>query len=369
MKATLKWINELCPADLDTDALCAALVQVGFEMEEVEEFPDDTAIELEITANHAEWMSVIGIAREVAAVTGVETKLPSCEFEEGEESAEELTSVEVTDQKLCPYYGARVLRGVKVAPSPAWVQRRLELIGLRPVNNIADITNLVMYETGQPLHAFDYNKLAENRIVVRPAREGEKMVAINGKELTLSSERLVIADAEKPVALAGVMGGANSEITEFTTDILLECAAFDGPSIRRTTRATGITSDSSARFERGTDIVNADYASRRATAMILSICGGTAAKGVVEVKAPLGERKKVTLRHDRVNRILGMQADRHRTEQALKSLGFEIKESVEDKLTVLVPSWRKDVTREIDLIEEVARIAERLPPDSADLTG
>ncbi len=368
MKTTANWLNELCPANLSVEQIVTILMRAGFEVESVDALDGDALLSLEITANHADWLGAIGIAREIAAVTGIPACLPPSNLIEEGEPIEKLTSVDVLDFELCPLYIARVVTGVKIGESPQWLQNRLKNIGLRPVNAVVDVTNYLMYETGQPLHAFDLNKLEEKRIVVRASNKGEKMIAINGKELALDGKVTVIADAEKPVAIAGVMGGLYSEISSDTTDILIECAAFNGPATRRATRAVGITSDSSARFERGTDIDNADYVSRRCAELILQYCGGKAAKGAITESAPRLGRKTVFVRPSRIEHLLGIYIEPEKVLSILTNLGFKVIESEEDRITVEVPSWRKDISREVDLIEEVARITgfEKIP-DSVNL--
>ncbi len=365
MKTTHRWLEELCPAGLSPDRTADVLMRAGFEVADIEEHHDDIVFELEITANHADWLGAIGIAREIAAATGVPASLPEVELREEGPDISELTALDVEDGELCPLYIARVITGVKVTESPDWLKRRLELIGLRPVNAPVDVTNYLMYETGQPLHVFDMNKLAERRIVVRKARKGEKMTAINGKEVVLEEWMPVIADAERPVAIAGVMGGLDSEIGPDTVDVFIECAAFHGPTIRRTARRTGIFTDSSARFERGTDLENADYVSRRCAAMILEFCGGEAARGSLEFRAAPPERREVSIRPARVERVLGIRVEPERIEAVLSNLGFTKTGGDREKMTFIVPSWRKDVAREEDLIEEVARIEgyDRIPTE------
>ena len=316
---------------------------------------NDTIIDLEIYPNRPDCLSVIGIAREVAALTGSTLRLPSASVVEAGPAVEDLTSVTVEDPGLCPYYSARVIRNVKVGPSPLWLQRRLIAGGMRPINNIVDITNFVLLEMGQPLHAFDYDLLAENRIIVRRARAGESIVTLDEETRALDTDTLVIADAEKPVCIAGVMGGANSEVTLDTTNILLEAAIFHGPNIRRTSRYLGLRSEASARYEKGLDPEGVRRAMDRAAQLLVELAGGEVCKGVITVAAPIPEPKVVTLSPVRCNKLLGSDISKGEMADILTSLGFEV-EDHGDELAAKVPSYRLDVELEADLIEEVARL-------------
>ena len=316
---------------------------------------DDTLFELEITPNRPDCLSLIGVAREIRAETGNPLKLPQVDFSEDGTDVREATSVTIEAPDLCPRYAARVLRGVKIGQSPAWLQQRLESVGIGVINNIVDITNFVLMEYGQPLHAFDYHKLAENRIVVRRAMAGEKLTTLDEIERELTADMLVIADAEKPVALAGVMGGYDSEITEATCDVLLESAYFNPSSIRATAKALGMSTEASYRFERGADPGIVLAALDRAAQLITELAGGTICKGVVDVypgEQPLAE---IQLRPERVNFVLGTEIEEATMREILTRLGFAV-EASESVQHVTVPTFRSDITREIDLIEEIARV-------------
>ncbi len=335
---------------------------------------DDVVFELEITPNRPDCLSLIGVAREIRAETGNALKLPQVDFNEDETDTQEITSVTIEAPDLCPRYAARVIRGVKVGQSPAWLQQRLESVGIGVINNIVDITNFVLMEYGQPLHAFDYHKLAENRIVVRRAAAGENLTTLNEIDRELTSDMLVIADAEKPVALAGIMGGYNSEITETTADVLLESAYFNPSSVRATAKTFGISTEASYRFERGGDPDAVLTALDRAAQLIAEFAGGSICKGVVDVypgsppvtgkgaQQPLIE---IQLRPERVNFILGTTIDTSEMVQILSNLGFDVKangtgnyqaDEETSRLQVTVPTFRSDITREIDLVEEIARV-------------
>ncbi len=318
----------------------------------------DTILDLEITPNRPDCLSVLGIAREVSAITGNPVQFPTVILKEDQKRIEELTSVEVLDDYLAPRYAARVIKDIKVGPSPAWLQERVRVAGMRPINNIVDITNFVMMEYGQPLHAFDYNKLSENRIVVRRANEGEKILTLDGTERTLSNDMLVIADAEKPVAVGGVMGGADSEVDASTSCILLESANFYAASVRRTARKLGLRTEASARFEKGLPSELVIPAIDRAAQLIRKIAGGKVAKGIYDVWRGAESLKELEVNSNRVNKVLGTNIPKDKMMSILTRLGFEIYDQAECNQTfkVKVPYFRGDVSREADIIEEVARI-------------
>ena len=316
---------------------------------------DDVVFELEITPNRPDCLSLIGIAREIRAETGNPLKPPTVDLTESDINAQELTSVTIDAPDLCPRYAARVIQGVKVAESPAWLQQRLESVGIGVINNIVDVTNFVLMEYGQPLHAFDYHKLTENRIVVRRAREGEHITTLDEVERELTPDMLVIADAEQPVALAGIMGGYDSEITEATCDVLLESAYFNPSSVRATAKALGISTEASYRFERGADPGVVLAALDRASQLIAELAGGTICEGVVDVYPGQQPLTEIQLRPERVNFVLGTTLEASEMVQILNRLGFDV-DATGDIYHVTVPTFRADITREIDLIEEIARV-------------
>lgn len=319
---------------------------------------NDVILELEITPNRSDCLSILGVAREIRAETGNTIKYPEAVPIESETDIREVTSITIEDSDLCPRYAARVIQNVQVAESPTWVKQRLESVGVAAINNIVDITNFVLMEYGQPLHAFDYHKLGENRIVVRRAKENETIMTLDEVERKLNPNMLVIADAEKPVALAGVMGGFDSEITETTKDVLLESANFQPASIRSTSKELALHTEASYRFERGADPEVVIAALDRASQLIVEIAGGTICKGVVDVYPGRKEPLKIRLRKDRVNFVLGTSIEVEEIEQTLSRLGFGIEpiQTEVDNFEVIVPSFRLDITREIDLIEEIARV-------------
>jgi phenylalanyl-tRNA synthetase beta chain len=323
----------------------------------------DVVYDLEVTPNRPDLNSVIGIAREIAALTGNPLRVPSGELLAGVEPAASLVSVRLDASDLCPRYSARVVKGVKVGPSPDWLRSALEKVGLRSINNVVDVSNFVMLETGQPLHTFDYHLLAKDAagrpaIVVRRAAAGERFVTLDGKEHTLATENLLIADESKAIALAGVMGGLNTEINASTVDVLIEAAYFTATNIRRTSKTLGLRTDASYRFERGADINACEQASRRCAQLILETAGGVLADGVVEAYPEVAKAKEVSLRHAKTGALLGIEIPVETQAKMLASLGLSQKSSTAEPAlnTWSIPSWRVDLKRESDLIEEIARL-------------
>ncbi len=316
----------------------------------------DTVYDLEITPNRPDLLSIIGIAREVSALTGNPVKLPAVSFAEDGEPVETLAKVRVEDTGLCPRYTARVVRGVKIGPSPAWLKTLLEKLGIRSINNVVDVTNFVLLESGHPLHAFDYNLLAGHEIVVRRAQPGEHLMTLDDKDRALDGQMLVIADAQKGVALAGIMGGRQSEINDGTADVLLESAYFLPVNIRSTSKRAGLSSESSYRFERGADVGVCDWASRRAIALIQQLAGGKVSRGVIDTLAKPVEPRRIACRFSRVNQLIGVEVPADAVKRALTNLGLAIVSESADRIEVAVPTFRVDLQREVDLIEEVGRI-------------
>mgnify|MGYP000723733853 CR=1 FL=1 len=331
-------------------------VPVGTPLATVLGLPD-VVMDVEVTWNRSDCLSILGIAREVAALVGGSLRLPPVDFpEDSARPVHELTKVTIEDVAGCPRYTARVLAGVKLRPSPLWMRRRLALCGVRPINNVVDVTNYVMLECGQPLHAFDYELLEGREIVVRRVRPGERLVTLDGVARPVSSDMLVIADARRPVALAGIMGGAGSEIQETTKTVLLESAYFDPKLIHRTCLALGLTTESSYRFERGVDLGSVEWASRRASHLIARYAGAVAAAGVCEIFPHPPLPRRIECRFKRVGSLLGIDIPPEETVSVLNRLGLTIVARTEEKCTVEVPSFRRDLEIEADLIEEVARM-------------
>ena len=323
----------------------------------------DVVFDLEVTPNRPDLNSIVGIAREVAVLTGNPLKVPEASLAglETGRPCDESVAVRIDDAGLCPRYTARVIRGVKIGPSPDWLKSMLEKVGQRSINNVVDVTNFVMLETGQPLHAFDLRLVtgspgATPMIIVRRAAEGEAFTTLDGQSRQLSAEMLLVADSTKGIALAGVMGGANSEIRPETTDLLLESAYFTPSNIRRTSKTLGLRTDASYRFERGADIEHADYASRRAVQLLLQVAGGELAAGVVDAYPVPAVRKEITLRHSRTEALLGIVLTPEFQRGALAKLALQEISGDADTSTWRIPTFRVDIKREADLIEEVCRL-------------
>jgi len=358
MKISYNWLKELVDVDLPPRDLAVKLTMAGLAVDAVEFYGNDSILEFDLTSNRPDCLSHLGIARETAAVLEKTARAPEAKIREAKAKTGDVTSVEILNPGLCPRYTARVIKGVKIGPSPDWLVKRLEALGQRSVNNVADITNYVMLEMGQPLHAFDLRRLRGERIIVRAAEWGEKITTLDGEERALTSEMLVIADAERPVALAGIKGGSDSGITDSTTDVLLEAAYFTPAQVRATSKALGLSTEASYRFERGSDPEIVARASDRAAALIAEIAGGEVLSGLVDVY-PLGlVRDWIRFRRSRYTVLTGLQIELGEAERILRSLGFAVEADVEnEQLRALAPSWRVDVSIEEDLIEEVARVA------------
>ena len=316
----------------------------------------DTLFEIGLTPNRADCLSVVGIAREIAAKLGLQVKYPQSNVTENADKVESCIDVVVEDADLCPRYAARFVSGCKIGPSPEWLVKRLNAIGIRPINNVVDVTNFVMMELGQPLHAFDYDRIAGNRIVVRRACEGEEFTTLDSQQRNLTSADLVICDAERPVALAGVMGGQNSEIEASTTSILLESACFRPAAVRKTSKRLGLHTESSHRFERGIDIGGVTRALDRATGLIIKVAGGVSAQGIIDVYLGEYEPSKIPFRPERANSLIGIDLSRGEIIDILNRLECKVSEGHDGVLHVVPPSYRIDIEREVDLIEEIARL-------------
>jgi len=316
----------------------------------------DVIFELSVTPNRPDWLSVLGVAREVAALTGATVREPSLEYEATGGPVKGKAQVEIADPDLCRRYIGTVIAGVKVGPSPAWMQERLLSAGQRPINNVVDVTNYVLLELGQPLHAFDYQRVAGHHIIVRRAKAGERFTTLDEVERELTDDMLVIADESGPVALAGVIGGLESEVTEATTDILLESANFLGTNIRRTSAALKVRTEASSRFEKGLPPELAMVASKRATKLLVEVCGGTALAGAVDVYPGKAKETRVEVTRERIVRVLGIDPPTSQVRAVLTSLGFSARWVPPDRYVVRVPYWRTDVRIDDDVVEEVARV-------------
>lgn len=355
MNVSCAWLKELVDFDLSPQELADRLTFIGLEVERLSQVGDDWCFELELTSNRPDCLSIVGVAREVSVACGKELRMPDCSVSAGDEKTDVFTSVEILDTGLCPRYTAQIIRDVKIGDSPDWLKQRLEVIGVRPVNNVVDATNFVTMELGQPLHAFDYDKLAENRIVVRRARKGESITAINGKSYDLTEEMLAICDAREPVAIAGVMGGLFSEVTGRTKDILLESAYFDPLSVRSTSRSLALESAASYRFERGVDPELIMPASLRCARIILELAGGDLSSEPVDVNVQKFKYGEAKLRFKRIPQLIGYDVAPERAVEIFEALGLKPKKRTKSSVTVSVPPRRSDIEREVDLVEEVLR--------------
>jgi phenylalanyl-tRNA synthetase beta chain len=364
------WLKEFTDTKLSPQELRDRLTGVGLAIDAVELHEHDAVLDVEVPSNRPDCLSHVGIAREVSVIERGRMRLPASEPPRTEGKSASLTTVEISDPELCPRYAARLVRNVKIGPSPDWLAKRLETIGQRPINNVADITNYVLHELGQPLHAFDFDKLAGPRIVVRRATPGEKLKTLDGVERTLSGDMLVIADAEQAVALAGIMGGEDSEISTQTKDVLIESAYFDPHSVRLTARQLGMDTEASRRFERGADCAGVLRAQQRCVELICALAGGVATEDAIDVyPKPLPDRV-VNLRPERVRELTSLSVETSESVRILSGLGFESTGESDGRMSFKVPSWRIDVEQEEDLVEEVARhtgydkIASELPPSN-----
>ena len=362
MKVPVSWLKEYVDPPSSPQELAKLLVMAGVGIESIE----GDVLDLEITANRADLLSMLGVARETGVNLRKPVRVPNVKYLDSGEDVAKAFAVDVPARDLCPRYTARAVIGVKVGPSPSWMAQRLEAAGIRSVNNVVDITNYVLLETGQPLHAFDARLVRGKKIVVRRANPGEKIVAIDGKEYGLTKDTLVIADAERAVAIAGVMGGKESEITNATVDVLLESAQFDPVSIRRTARRLGLSSDSSYRFERGVDHDTVDYASKRAVQLIFELAGGKPMAGVIDASVSRANRPVARVRPARISQVLGMTVSAGRVREILAGLGADVVGS-DEQLEVTAPVGRRDLKIEVDYIEEVARIEgyDKIPCDTS----
>ena len=316
----------------------------------------DVVLELEVTANRPDCFSILGVAREVAAFSGTTVVEPDVSYPEDGPPIEEQATVEIADPELCARYTGALLTGITIGPSPDWMQERLTRAGMRPINNIVDVTNYVMLETGQPLHAFDLDKVANRHIIVRQAAPGERHVTLDGVERTLQPPIVVIADPEKAVGLGGVMGGANTEVTEETRTILLESASFHPFNTRHTGEALKLRTDASLRFEKGWRPGLPPVGLRRAMKLMLEIAGGVAAKGIIDVFPGGQDAKRITLTAARMEKVLGVSIPMAEAARTLTSLGFSCSNVGDDSLEAVAPPWRADIGIEDDLVEEVVRI-------------
>jgi phenylalanyl-tRNA synthetase beta chain len=377
MKVVYNWLKEFVDVAASPADLRARLSLAGVAVDSIEETAAGPVLDAEVTANRPDCLGHLGIARELAAIYRLPLKPLHPKLKESADQAADATRVEIQAPDLCARFTARVLRGVKVQPSPDWLRQGLEAIGEKSINNVVDVTNYVMFELGHPLHAFDFDKLQEQRVVVRRAKPGEKIRTLDGAERALTKDMCVVADAARAVGIGGVMGGAETEISFSTHNVLIECAWFDPISIRRTSKALGLRSEASYRFERGADPEMAELASRRAAELIQQVAGGELLAGVVDVYPHRAPEKTIELSRKELLRVMGADVPDRDVEAILSALGFhpvrvDVNRGSDGSISAVWEcrqiSWRQDVTRGIDLIEEVARhygydkFPPRLPP-------
>lgn len=368
MNISYHWLKDLVETELTAGELAARLTGIGLAVDTVHEFKSEDAtdyvLEIDVTSNRPDCLSHLGVAREVAVLErgGLRWREPRAVEVKND------GRVEVEDTILCPRYAARIVRGVRIKQSPAWLIKRLEAIGQRGINNVADITNYVLHELGQPLHAFDVQRLSGEKIIVRRAVENEKITTLDGVERTLDAQMLVIADAEKPVAIAGVMGGAASGVTEATTDVLIESAYFEPSQVRRTASKLNLHTEAANHFERGVDAEGTLHAMNRCAEMIIEMAGGVAEDFCIDINHLKIESAKTRLRFVRVGAITGLEVEATQADEILNRLGFKSTDKKATEAIYVAPSWRTDIEREEDLVEEVIRhtgidnVPSHLPP-------
>jgi phenylalanyl-tRNA synthetase beta chain len=367
MIVSWNWLTDYLRLDMPVDVLSERLMLAGLNHESTVEVGGDLAIDLEVTSNRPDCLGHLGVAREIGVLFDRGVCLPDPHPPTAGADVATLATVRVEALELCPRFTARVVSGVTIKESPWWLRKRLETLGIRPISNVVDVTNYVMFECGQPLHAYDLAKVDGRTLIPRRAVKGETLKAINGKTYDLTPDMLVIADGSRPVGLAGVMGGLDTEIGPGTVDVLIEAARFDRLNVRKTSRALGLHSDSSYRFERPIDPNVTEWASRRCAELILATAGGTLHPGLIDVGGVSVERPVVTLRLEQIVRVLGIAIGPAEVSRILLALGLLSEGGPPEAPRFRAPSWRSDLDREIDLIEEVARIHgyEHIPEDRA----
>ena len=357
MKISYQWLGDFVNLDVDASGLAKILTKVGLAVEEIEEVENDSILDVEVTTNRPDCLNHLGIAREIAAQLGLRLNSPDFSPPQDEEDLSNQFSAQVSikNRELCPRYAARVLSGFTIGDSPDWLKARLEAVGQRPINNIVDITNYVLLEVGHPLHAFDYHKLDEHRIIIRTAKPSERLTTLDGFERQLDASMLVIGDARQPVAIAGIMGGVKSEVSQDTRVILLESAYFNPASVRHTAKKLGLRTEASFRFERGADPEMPVKALNRTCRLIQEMAGGVVAGPVIDEYPDPPAQNFVQLRTQRLTKVLGVEIDPEFVSDTLSRLEFETSTTEKNIWQVRVPSFRVDVEIEDDLVEEVAR--------------
>jgi phenylalanyl-tRNA synthetase beta chain len=354
MNISLNWLKDYIELDLSLPDLIEKLNMIGLIVEDWEEKDSDVILDIETYANRPDTLGHLGVARELAAALDLDLKEQKWPLEEIEQKTSDLADVQIWDDDLCPRYSGMVVKGLQVSPSPEWLRRRIEAVGLKPVNNVVDVTNYVLFATAHPIHAFDLAKISGRKIIIRKATEGEILRSLEDSDISLTPEMLVIADQKKPIALAGIIGGEESSVKESTQDVFIESAFFDPVSIRKTSKKTGISTDASYRFERGADISFPPQAALMAASLLTQL-GGKASKDIVDAYPKPRKEKTVVLRHKRISDLLGVAIDEEFAVRTLASLGFQVEVQQQGVWQVKVPHFRVDVEREADLVEEIAR--------------
>lgn len=370
MRISVNWLKDYIDVDLSVSRLTDILNIIGLLVDSWEERDGDIFLELETYANRPDTLGHLGVARELAVALDLPLKEKNWPLVEVGENTSDNIDIEIYDGDLCPRYCGIVVKDVKVGPSPRWLTEKIMAMGLSPINNVVDVSNYVLFATAQPIHMFDISKLAGRKIIVRKAKKGEPFRSLEGEDVSLSSEMLVIADEQKPVALAGVIGGENSAVTEITQDILIECAHFDPVSVRKTAKETGIQTDASYRFERGSDVSFPPKAALMA-ASLLTEFGGKTTRGIVDVYPKPRKNKAVMLRQNRVSELLGVDIKSSFIVETLSKLEFNLARKQQGVWQVQVPHFRIDIEREADLVEEIARFYgyENIPSQFPPLTA
>ncbi len=367
MRISLDWLKEYIEIDLPLQQLIDKLNMIGLLVEDWEELKGDTILDVETYANRPDTLGHLGASREIAACLDLRLKKQDWPLSEGREKTSDLVDIMIKSPKLCPRYCGIIVQDIPVKPSPSWLLKRIEAMGLKPVNNVVDVTNYVLFSTAHPIHAFDMDAIRGKTIIIRKAETGEALRSLEGEDIALSPDMLVIADAERPVALAGVIGGEETGVTEATKNVFIESAYFDPVSIRKTRKKTGLSTDASYRFERNADLSFPPQAALMA-ASLLTQMGGKATRGIMDVYPRPRRGKTLILRNHRISELLDIHADGDFISKTLSALGFGIKEEKAGLYKVQIPSFRVDIEREADLIEEIARfygykkIPARIPP-------
>lgn len=367
MKVSLEWIKGYVEVNIPLSSLIDKLNMIGLMVEEWEKRDGDVILNLETHANRPDTLGHMGVAREIAAGFGLPSKKMDWPLFTVDQKTSDLIDIQIKEKEFCHRYSGIIIQNLKVRPSPDWLREKIEIMDLKPINNVVDVTNYVLFSTGHPIHAFDLAKIRGRKIIVRQAQKGEMLRTLEGAGLELFPDMLMIADEEKPIALAGIIGGEESAVSETTLDIFIESAWFDPVSIRKTSKATGIMTEASYRFERGADIAYPPRAALMAASLLTQL-GGSATDGILDVYSVPRKNRIIILRHHKITELLGMDIDDDFIQHTLTNLGFHVDVRHQGMWQVEVPSFRVDIEREVDLIEEIVRfygyekVPSHLPP-------